>query len=180
MDLPLGFDFWGFTDIHGNQNDPDRRFVPERSFMEYRLRRDFNPEWVFGIEGLGFELEYNGFDGKETTALRYGILYKHSLSFLFDDASWLQWRYHPLETFEEGQQASVIFRMGIAPGFYLSGFVDYNFDLDGKPAWVAEPQINYELNELVDVVMEIRYNGFEARNSQLKGFGLAPGFKFKF
>ena len=49
VDLALGFNFWGFTDIRGNQNDPDKRFVFKRSFMEYRLRRKFNPEWVLGI-----------------------------------------------------------------------------------------------------------------------------------
>ena len=82
--------------------------------MEYRLRREFDPEWVFGIEGLGFEVEYNGFNGKDTTALRYGLLYKHSLSGFFDKTSWLQWRYHPVESFERGQQASIIYRMGFS------------------------------------------------------------------
>ena len=70
VDLALGFNFWGFTDIRGNQNDPDKRFVFKRSFMEYRLRRKFNPEWVLGIRGLGFDVEYNGRNGKDTTILR--------------------------------------------------------------------------------------------------------------
>lgn len=180
LDLPFGFDLWGFTDIHGNQNDPDKRFAPKRSFMEYRLRRELDPDWVLGIKGLGFEVEYNGFNGDATTALRYGLLYKHSLPFPFDKTSWLQWRYHPVETFERGQQASVIFRLGFTPRLFMSGFADYNFDLAGKPQWVLEPQLNYVLSKALDFVVEFRYNGFEADNSKLEGFGVAPGLKFKF
>lgn len=180
VDLPLGFDLWGFTDIHGNQNDADKRFAFKRSFMEYRLRRDFDPDGMFGIKGLGFEIEYNGFNGTDTTALRYGLIFKHGLPLPFDGTSWLQWRYHPVETFERGQQASVIYRLGFTPKLYISGFADYNFDLAGKPQWVLEPQLNYVLNKWVDLVVELRYNGFEAANSKLQGFGVAPGLKFKF
>jgi len=149
--------------------------------MEYRLRREFDPEWVFGIEGLGFEVEYNGFNGKDTTALRYGLLYKHSLSVFFDKTSWLQWRYHPVESFERGQQASIIYRMGFSLFFFISSFADYNnFDLDGQPKWVVEPQLNFVVNNMLDIVLEVRYNGYEADNTKLKGFGIATGLKVKF
>ena len=92
----------------------------------------------------------------------------------------MQWRYHLIETFDRGQQASVIFRLGFSPEFFISGFANYNFDLAGKPQWVLEPQLNFTIHDIFDVVMEIRYNGFEAGNSRLNGFGIAPGIKMKY
>ena len=180
VDLALGFNFWGFTDIRGNQNDPDKRFVFKRSFMEYRLRRKFDPEWVLGIRGLGFDVEYNGRNGKDTTILRYGLTYHHSLAMLFDTTSWMRWRYLPIETFERGQQTSIAYRLGFTSRLFLTGFSDYNFDRDGKPKWVAESQLNFLVNNDLDIVLEFRYNGFEEDIPRLKGFGVAPGIKLKF
>jgi hypothetical protein len=33
---------------------------------------------------------------------------------------------------------------------------------------------------MLDIVLEVRYNGYEAENAKLKGFGIAPGLKVKF
>jgi len=92
----------------------------------------------------------------------------------------LQWRYHPVESFERGQQASIIYRMGFSLFFFISSFADYNFDLDGQPKWVVEPQLNFVVNNMLDIVLEVRYNGYEADNTKLKGFGIATGLKVKF
>ena len=180
VDLPLSFNFWGFTDIRGNQNEPDKRFVFKRSFMEYRLRRKLDPEWVLGIKGFGVDVEYNGRNGKDTTVLRYGLTYRHSLAMLFDKTSWMRWRYLPIETFERGQQTSIAYRLGFTSHLFLTGFSDYNFDRAGKPKWVAESQLNYLVNNDLDIVLEFRYNGFEEDIPRLKGFGVAPGIKLKF
>lgn len=180
VSLPCGFDFWGFTDIHGNQHDAENRHVFKRSFMEQRLRREFGPDWVPWLKGLGVEAEYNGFNGTETTALRYGVTYRHPLPAFFEKNSWLQWRYHPIETFARGQQASVIYRVGLGRGFFITGFADYNFDLSTKPRWNLEPQLNYTLNPFIDIAIELRYNAFEEAAPKLDGFGIAPGAKMKF
>ena len=58
--LPLGLQFWGFTDIHGNQGGEGDEFA--RYFMEYRLSRPL-PKQYLGIKGLGFQAEYNGLPG---------------------------------------------------------------------------------------------------------------------
>jgi len=90
-------------------------------------------EWAFGIRGLGFDVEYNGRNGKDTTILRYGVTYHHSLAMLFDKMSWMRWRYLPIETFERGQQTSIAYRLGFTSRLFLIGFSDYNFDRDGNP-----------------------------------------------
>jgi hypothetical protein len=33
---------------------------------------------------------------------------------------------------------------------------------------------------MLDIVLEVRYNGYEADNTKLKGFGIATGLKVKF
>ena len=99
---------------------------------------------------------------------------------LFDKTSWMRWRYLPIETFERGQQTSIAYHLGFTSCLFLTGFSDYNFDRDGKSKWVAESQLNFLVNNDLDVVLEFRYNGFEQGIPRLKGFGVAPGIKLKF
>ena len=92
----------------------------------------------------------------------------------------MRWRYLPIEVFDRGQQISIAYRLGFTPRVFLTGFNDYNFDRDGKPKWIAESQLNFLVNDKMDLVLEFRYNGIEDDISSLQGFGVAPGIKFKF
>ncbi|MFQ5534091.1 MAG: hypothetical protein ACE5EM_04625 [Sphingomonadales bacterium] len=57
--LPFGWNLWGFTDLHGRQHDARGRFHISRTFSEYRLSK--NLARLSGIDGLGFQFEYNHF-----------------------------------------------------------------------------------------------------------------------
>jgi hypothetical protein len=101
--LPLGLQFWGFTDIHGNQGGEGAEFA--RFFMEYRLSRPLPKKFV-GIKGLGVQAEYNDFNGAGNSVSRFGVTFRHRT---YGDRGWLQWRYFPVETDGDGGQASVIY-----------------------------------------------------------------------
>ena len=179
-DLPADLKIWGFIDIHGDQNSGDRRFQLTRYFLEYRLSRSIFPKGDSVIKGLGFEAEYNDFDGPDNDVLRLGLTYKHSIPFLINSKSWLQWRYHPYETDNTGSQVSVIYSLFLTERIYISGFADLNLEDNKEDRWVVEPQINFIVNESLDVVIEARYNEFEKSNPALDGFGIASGLKIKF
>jgi hypothetical protein len=174
--LPLDIFFWGFVDIHSDQNKNKDRFDLTRYFIEYRLSRHVG----FGIDGLSWEMEYNDSNGSDNSVARFGMTYRHTLPFLGGRKSWLQWRVHPYETDGSGAQVSVIYRFWLVKGVYISGFADYNLDEDVPDRWVAEPQLNFVLNKTFDLVVEGRINEFEEASSSLDGYGIALGVKVKF
>lgn len=179
-DLPADLKIWGFIDIHGDQNSGDRRFQLTRYFLEYRLSRLIFPKGDSVFKGLGFEAEYNDFDGPDNDVLRLGLTYKHFIPFVNNSKSWLQWRYHPYETDNTGSQVSVIYSLFLTERIYISGFADLNLEDNKEDRWVIEPQLNLIVNESLDVVIEARYNEFEQANPALDGFGIAAGLKIKF
>jgi len=178
--LPANLKIWGFIDIHGDQNSGSDRFKLTRYFLEYRLSRSFFPKGDSVFKGLGFEAEYNDFDGSDNDVLRLGLTYKHFIPFLNNSKSWLQWRYHPYETDNTGSQVSVIYSLFLTKRIYISGFADLNLEDNKEDRWVIEPQVNFIINESLDVVIEARYNEFEKANPALDGFGIAAGLKIKF
>ncbi len=179
--LPLGFNAWGFVDIHSEQNNESNRFDFTRYFLEYRLRRTLDPEWVMGIQGLGLEVEYNDSNGANNNLLRFGIYYKHDIPLITGQKSWVQWRYFPIQTNRNAKsQASMVYRIGLTDRFYVSGFADFNIDENGKNRWVAEPQLNYEIIDNVNFVLEGRINEYEEANPNLTSTGVALGLKVLF
>jgi hypothetical protein len=179
-DLPADFKVWGFTDLSGKQNSGNGRFDITRYFLEYRLSRPLFPRSDSAINGLGFEAEYNESNGPDNDVLRLGLTYKHPFPFLFETKSWLQWRYHPYETDGTGSQISVIFSLVLNKRFYISGFADLNLENGSEDRWVVEPQLNVVINDLLDIVVETRFNEIEDANKSLDGFGVAAGIKIKF
>lgn len=149
--LPLGFNAWGFVDIHSEQNNESNRFNFTRYFLEYRLRRTLDPEWVMGVQGLGLEVEYNDSNGANNNLLRFGINYKHDIPLITGQKSWFKWRYFPIQTNRNAKsQASIVYRIELTDRLYVSGFADFNIDENGKNRWIAEPQLNYEIIDNVN------------------------------
>jgi len=179
--LPLGFNVWGFIDIHSDQNNESNRFDFTRYFLEYRLRRTLDPEWVFGVKGLGLEVEYNDSNGANNNLLRFGVNYKHDIPLIAGQKSWMQWRYFPIQTNQYARsQAGIVYRFGLTERLYISGFADFNIDENGKNRWVAEPQLNYEIIDNVNFVLEGRINEYEGTNEKLSATGVALGLKVLF
>jgi len=178
--LPLGLAFWGFTDLHGNQDAIDDSFDFNRFFMEYRLSRHINPDYAFGIEGLGTQMEYNDSNGTGNQLVRFGLTYKHDIPSLTDKKGWLTWRAFPYESDGSGQQISWLFFFPFTQRIFLSGFVDLNLIEGGKDQWVIEPQLNFKLTDRVNFLVEYRYSGFEAASAALDGEGVALGMDVKF
>jgi len=178
--LPGDIKLWGFVDLSGKQNSGNGRFDITRYFLEYRLSRALFPDSQSAFKGLGFEAEHNDFNGPDNDVLRLGLTYKHLVPFLPGSKSWLQWRYHPYETDGTGSQVSVIYFLTLAERIFISGFADLNLENGSDDRWVVEPQINFVINEILDLVLEPRYNEFEDANKALDGFGLAGGIKIKF
>ncbi|MBC8282994.1 MAG: hypothetical protein H8E32_04215 [Nitrospinae bacterium] len=174
--LPLDIFFWGFVDIHSDQNHNKGRFDLTRYFIEYRLSRPVG----FDIDGLSWELEYNDSNDGDNSVARFGVTYKHTLPFLGGSKSWIQWRIHPYETDGSGAQVSAIYRFWLMKGIYISGFIDYNIEKDAPDRWLGEPQLNFVLDETFDLIFEGRINQYEEASSSLDGYGVALGVKVKF
>lgn len=165
-ELPFGLTFWGFTDVHGAQFSREP-FGMTRYFMEYRVSRAF-------IRGFGVQVEYNDFAGPDNNLVRLGLTYKHLVN-IAPEGSWLQWRLFPVETDGSGGQASLIYFISLAPRWSISGFADLNWNPRG---WVAEPQLNYKLNDRYRLVSEFRVNEFE--RGVLRSTGVAIGMEVIF
>lgn len=174
-DLPGNVNIWGFTDFHGVQKDAGERFDLTRYFMEYRLRRGIDPNWIAGLNGVGVEVEYNEGSGSDNTMLRFGVNYKHGLQFAGLEGGWLQWRLFPYETDESGQQFSVVHFLPLAPKVSVAGFADLNINKGTSHRWVVESQLTYRIHKAIGLVLEVRYNGFEDANPILDGIGIAGG-----
>jgi len=175
--LPLGFNLWGFTDIHGAHNEPGNRFDLTRYFMEYRLRRTLNPEWVLGLNGLGLEMEYNDFNGSGNGMLRFGITFNHGLPVF--KGSWLQWRFAPIETDQTGMMAGIVYFLPVSKHISLLGFADLNINDKASNRWVAETEMSIRVKDRLAIAIEGRYNGYENAAAGIDGFGVAMGLKFK-
>ena len=178
--LPYGFSFWGFTDLHGNQDDTDDSFDHSRFFMEYRLSKVIDPDWIFGITGLGFQAEYNDANGLNNNLARFGLTFKHVVPSFTERKGWLQWRGFPIETDGDGGQASLIYFMPLYERLSLTGFADLNFSSGVSDRWVIEPALNFKISDQIWIVMEFRYNGFEDAAQGKDGKGLAGGFRVDF
>ncbi|MBT5240565.1 MAG: hypothetical protein HOI20_09270 [Gemmatimonadetes bacterium] len=177
--LPGGLNIWGFTDFHGNHAAADQRFDLTRYFMEYRLRKPLDPQWMGGLKGLGVELEYNDGSGTGKNLLRLGLTYMHNIPVSAKGKSWLQWRVLPYETDESGQQLSLIHKLSLAERLSLVGFTDFHLNKTGPNRWVTESQLSYTINQTINAVFEARYNGFEDANPTIDGFGLALGLEIR-
>ncbi len=178
--LPLGFTFWGFTDLHGNQDQVGDSFDFDRFFMEYRLSRAFDPEWVLGIKGLGYQMEYNDTNGSGNQLVRFGLTYKHGIPSIIEKEGWLQLRAFPYESDGSGQQMSLIYYFPLHERIWISGFVDLNLREGADDRWVIEPQLNIKLNDRYTFLVEYRYSGSDDASATLDGDGVAFGMSMGF
>ena len=178
--LPLGFTFWGFTDLHGHQDRIDDFFDFDRFFMEYRLSRVIDPEWFFGVKGLGFQIEYNDSNGSGNQLTRFGLTYKQLIPWFTKKDAWVQFRGFPYESDGSGQQLSWIYYVPLHEKFWITGFADLNLREGTDDRWIIEPQLNIKLNDRTNFIIEYRYNGFEDASATAKGEGVAIGVDIKF
>ena len=178
-DLPWNMNIWGFTDFHGVQKASDQRLDLTRYFMEYRLRRGIDPNWIAGLNGVGIEVEYNEGNDSGNNMLRFGVNYRHGLQRVGLKGGWLQWRLFPYETDETGQQFSIVHFLPLSPKLSIAGFADLNIQEAGPNRWVVESQLTYRFHSVLGLVVEARYNGFEDANAKLDGIGVAAGISAK-
>lgn len=178
--LPFDFTLWGFTDLHGNQHMTDDYFDFNRFFMEYRLSRVIEPQYFFGLEGLGTQIEYNDSNGSGNQLVRFGLTYKKSFPWFTKKDAWVQFRGFPYESDGSGQQLSWAYYFPLTDRIWISGFADLNLIEGADDQWVIEPQLNIKLTERANFLVEYRYNGFEDDNATLDGEGVAIGMSYKF
>jgi hypothetical protein len=176
--LPCDFSIWGFIDLHGAHKSSSTDL--SRYFIEYRLNRKIDRDWVGGLDGLGFQTEFNDSESLSNNLLRFGLTYRHSLPEFFGQKGWLQWRGFPYETDGSGQQASLIYFLPLHERVWISGFADINFRESQKDVWVIEPQLTYKFTDRFSFLVEYRYNGFEDINPSVQGEGVALGMEITF
>jgi hypothetical protein len=176
--LPYDFSIWGFIDLHGAHKSSSTDL--SRYFIEYRLNRKIDRDWVGGLDGLGFQTEFNDSESLSNNLLRFGLTYRHSLPEFLGQKGWLQWRGFPYETDGSGQQASLIYFLPLHERVWISGFADINFGESLKDVWVIEPQLTYKFTDRFSFLVEYRYNGFEDMNPSVQGEGVALGIEVTF
>ena len=176
--LPYDFSIWGFIDLHGSHKSSSTDL--SRYFIEYRLNRKIDRDWVGGLDGLGFQTEFNDSESLSNNLLRFGLTYRHSLPEFLGQKGWLQWRGFPYETDGSGQQASLIYFLPLHERVWISGFADINFRESQKDVWVIEPQLTYKFTDRFSLLVEYRYNGFEDMLSSVQGEGVALGIEVTF
>ena len=176
--LPYDFSIWGFIDLHGSHKSSSTDL--SRYFIEYRLNRKIDRDWVGGLDGLGFQTEFNDSESLTNNLLRFGLTYRHSLPEFLGQKGWLQWRGFPYETDGSGQQASLIYFLPLHERVWISGFADINFRESLKDIWVIEPQLTYKFTDRFSFLVEYRYNGFEDMNPSVQGEGVALGMEVTF
>ena len=174
--LPFGLNIFGFIDLHSSQNQIKDRFDLTRYFIEYRLRYTIDGNHMFGIKNLGIDLEYNDFTGTNNHLFRLGITNKQFI-YLFGNKSWMQIRYFPFESDKSGDQISFSFLLKLSSNIFINGFIDYNINKKKQNKIVTEPQLNIRLNEYLIINIEYRYNGYEEKNPDLIGSGIALGLR---
>ena len=176
--MPYDFSIWGFIDLHGAHESSSTDL--SRYFIEYRLNRKIDSAWIGGLEGLGFQAEFNDSELVSNNLFRFGLTYRHALPELFDRRGWLQWRGFPYETDGSGQQASLIYFLPLHERAWVSGFADINFRESQKDIWVIEPQLTYKVTDRFSLLVEYRYNGFEDNIATVEGEGVALGMEVSF
>ena len=176
--LPYDFSIWGFIDLHGAHKSSSTDL--SRYFIEYRLNRKIDRDWVGELDGLGFQTEFNDSESLSNNLLRFGLTYRHSLPEFLGQKGWLQWRGFPYETDGSGQQASLIYFLPLHERVWISGFADINFRESLKDIWVIEPQLTYKFTDRFSFLVEYRYNGFEDMNPSVQGEGVALGMEVTF
>ena len=180
--LTLGFNIWGVTDIHGEQDDAASRTDLSRSFSEYRLSHNILGERI-GFPDLGLQAESNGVSGSGNDVLRFGLTYKHNLiklSPFSQQSGWRQWRGSPIETDGNGAQISLGYFLLLHDKIHITGFADSNFSEGGSDRWVIEPQLTIQIYNQIWGIIEFRYNGFEDANPSLDGKDWAAGIRVDF
>jgi hypothetical protein len=178
--LPAGFNIFGFVDLLSEQKNADQRFDMTRYFLEYRLRRNIDPDWIFGLNGVGLETEYNDGSGTNNSVLRFGANYTHEIPSFTNQQGWWQWRYFPVETDGTGTQLGAAWSIPILNWIFISGFADLNINDIGDDNWVIEPQLNFKITETFDLVLEGRFNEIEESTTGKDGLGVSGGIKVKF
>ena len=176
--LPYDFSIWGFTDLHGAHESSSTDL--SRYFIEYRLNRKIDPDWVGGLDGLGFQAEFNDSEFLSNNLFRFGLTYRHALPEFLGRKGWLQWRGFPYETDGSGQQASLIYFLPLHERAWISGFADINLRESQSDVWVIEPQLTYQLDDRFSLLVEYRFNGYEDLNPAAKGEGVALGMEVSF
>ena len=176
--LPYDFSIWGFTDLHGAHESSSTDL--SRYFIEYRLNRKIDPDWVGGLQGLGFQAEFNDSEFLSNNLFRFGLTYRHALPEFLGRKGWLQWRGFPYETDGSGQQASLIYFLPLHERTWISGFADINLRESQSDVWVIEPQLTYQLDDRFSLLVEYRFNGYEDLNPAAKGEGVALGMEVSF
>jgi len=176
--LPYDFGIWGFIDLHGAHDSGSTDL--SRYFIEYRLSRKIDLDWLGDVKGLGFQSEFNDANGGGNNLVRFGLTYRHDLPELFDRRGWLQWRGFPVETDGSGQQASLIYFLPFHERAWVSGFADINFRESQSDVWVIEPQLTIKLDDRFSLLVEYRYNGFEDLVQTIDGEGVAFGLELSF
>mgnify|MGYP001818132791 FL=1 len=177
--LPWDFKLWGFTDFNGDQNNGSR-YELQRFFMEYRLLHEIPEEWIFGLKGIGLLTEFNNLNGSDNDLFRFGPYISRKINLPWGEVANLQLRIYPYQTENDNRQLSLSYLIPFSEKWSLSGFADINVIDGGSDRWVIEPQLNYKLNESMNLLLEYRYNGFESANPDLKGSGVALGMSIKF
>ena len=145
--LPWGFNIFGFSDFHGTENVPTERFELNQFYHEYRLRRPLDDWSLIPIKGFDFEFEINDSNLPRDGVVRVGIGYQHSVPFLYNENSWLQWRILPWRSDGKGWQLSMTHFLVLAERIKLIGFVDYNIMNDRPNEFVWESELSFTLTE---------------------------------
>ncbi|MGB1874243.1 MAG: hypothetical protein ACPH5P_05770 [Akkermansiaceae bacterium] len=148
--------------------------------MEYRLMHEIPEDWIFGVKGVGLLTEFNNLNGSDNDLFRFGPYISRVVKLPWEKEAKFQLRVFPYETESDNRQLSLSYFVPFSDRWSLSGFADINFIDGGSDRWVIEPQLNYKMNESMDLLLEYRYNGFEASNPNLKGSGVALGVNIKF
>lgn len=168
--LPAGFNFWGFVDFHSAHNAGSERFQLSRYFLEFRFR--WQAPGV--LRGFGLEAEVNDLPGAGNEVFRFGVNYKWNLPLL--TGSWLQFRVLPYQTRGRSTQLSLIHYIRMGRHFSLAGFTDVNIPWNGtRVVILTESQLTWHATRVFGVGLEVRYNGFENLNPDMRGMGVALG-----
>ncbi len=180
--LPLDLDFWGLTDLHGEQGNAAERRNLVRSFSEYRLTWAGASGGLFGVKSLGIQGELNDMTPARPAVVRVGLSWTPTVTpptiGPFGGMPWrLNWRVHPWESDDEGWQASLNYLLPLSPGLWITGFLDRDAHPDGDARWVFEPQLNVRIHERTWFVVEYRYNGYEDAAPGLDGTGWSAGLR---
>ena len=166
--LPLGLNFWGFTDFQSDRTGEQGRSDSISFFSESRLSKMLDKHW-------GVQIEFNDASGPGNNVGRLGLLYKRSIKNTF-----FMLRFFPLETDGDGGQISFVWRRSFLNNkFFIEGFYDYNFSEEVENRVVTEPQIRYMISDQFGLAIEYRFNEFLS-DAPVEDEGFAFGLHYRF